>query len=443
MSTTTTYTGVRIADFPDLGAVSDNSSIVGEHAGSGLFSAPALKRYTADTFNVRDYGARGDGTTDDTAAIQATVTAATASGSAGVYFPGGRPGYNVSAPIVVNASSPLVLFSDGPGSGMILPSSLTADVFQVTTSGNAKVVFQGLHVFFTTRATTAGIVFRFMVAGSLGSGVHNCSVLNGYSIVSFEGTGDQGTFISNLEVQGAKGNAIQFLSGFAGNAMVANCILNTDSTNNGAAILMQAGDGNSFANIQSQGFAVGVEVTPPAGQAVLDSNFVDVGMDNAARSGTGVGWVFDGTAAGAQVTGVAMTQCWSGANYGGAGISFNKVDNITLIGCLAMDNAREGIFFSGTCSNALVHGCCVSGNGQLPGTFAGILVGAGMSNFSITGNRCGPTPRTPSSTQAYGISVATGASDYYVIANNLVSGNTTAGVGDGGTGTHKSVTGNV
>jgi hypothetical protein len=49
----------------------------------------------------------------------------------------------------------------------------------------------------------------------------------------------------------------------------------------------------------------------------------------------------------------------------------------------------------------------------------------------------------PTVTQAYGISVITGASDYYVIANNLVSGNITAGVGDGGTGTHKTVTGNV
>ena len=43
---TTSYIGVRIADMPDLGLVTDNSSFVGEHAGSGRFSALALRDYT-------------------------------------------------------------------------------------------------------------------------------------------------------------------------------------------------------------------------------------------------------------------------------------------------------------------------------------------------------------------------------------------------------------
>lgn len=45
MSTTTTYTGIRIADFPDLGAFTDTSQVVGERAGSGLFNAPAVLDY--------------------------------------------------------------------------------------------------------------------------------------------------------------------------------------------------------------------------------------------------------------------------------------------------------------------------------------------------------------------------------------------------------------
>ena len=45
MSTTTTYTGVRIADMPDLGTLTDTSSLVGEHAGSGRFGATAIRDY--------------------------------------------------------------------------------------------------------------------------------------------------------------------------------------------------------------------------------------------------------------------------------------------------------------------------------------------------------------------------------------------------------------
>ena len=126
-----TFPGVRIIDMPDLGAVSDTSIIVGDRAGSGTFTAPALRDYVAagladgggttlpdlgsvtdgslivgdkpdpGTFTapalaayvaskyppsgggalspfvfVMDHGAVADGVTDDTAAINASIALA-------------------------------------------------------------------------------------------------------------------------------------------------------------------------------------------------------------------------------------------------------------------------------------------------------------------------------------------------------------------------------
>ncbi len=48
----TTIGGVRIVDMPDLGAFTDSSSVVGEHAGSGRFSAVALRSYAGGGGNV-------------------------------------------------------------------------------------------------------------------------------------------------------------------------------------------------------------------------------------------------------------------------------------------------------------------------------------------------------------------------------------------------------
>lgn len=65
--------------------------------------------------NVRAYGATGDGTTDDTTAIQAAVTAACTQGKATVYFPPGT--YKCGALTIPSSVSNGVAFVGGGGGG--------------------------------------------------------------------------------------------------------------------------------------------------------------------------------------------------------------------------------------------------------------------------------------------------------------------------------------
>ena len=51
--------GIRIVDMPDLGAVTSDSSVVGEHAGSGRFSASAFSSYVLGNFDFNTYADGG------------------------------------------------------------------------------------------------------------------------------------------------------------------------------------------------------------------------------------------------------------------------------------------------------------------------------------------------------------------------------------------------
>lgn len=80
-----------------------------------------------DVINVKDFGAKGDGANDDTAAIQAAINAAAQSTpGAIVYFPPNVSSqfYKVTAPIVV--TKPITLQGSGPYATTIIGIGLTA-----------------------------------------------------------------------------------------------------------------------------------------------------------------------------------------------------------------------------------------------------------------------------------------------------------------------------
>lgn len=115
--TTGTFPGVRIVDMPDLGAVTDTSSMVGERAGSGRFAATALRDYvvaaSAYPLPVTLFGARGDGVTDDAPAIQAAINAAVARGVFAIYLPSAPVYYLLGSALNLTNLARFTIFGDG------------------------------------------------------------------------------------------------------------------------------------------------------------------------------------------------------------------------------------------------------------------------------------------------------------------------------------------
>ena len=113
--------------------------------GAGLLSAgpasgqalPIDDRYVLRDrmpLNVKDYGAKGDGSTDDTSAIQSAINAAASAGGGAVFVPTGD--YVVNGGLTIPVNKPIRLFGAGiaPGNGLAAPTRLQR------TSGSTTII---------------------------------------------------------------------------------------------------------------------------------------------------------------------------------------------------------------------------------------------------------------------------------------------------------------
>jgi Pectate lyase superfamily protein len=223
------------------GAAAVSAVVIGGAEAAGMSPAQAQSTSEPGLYDVTDYGAEGNGSTDGTAAIQAAIAAAQENAYGGVvYFPIGR--YVVSAPLVVTGSDILIL-GNGPlatmgGAGdndgnctTIMPAPTWAQgsatqpaciLFDAVTAGAdlnrcgvERLAINGGNLPSTTQMhgiATYGYAGAFSVTGCIVASIANTSSFGITNTTSYSTTAQGNSIIRNL-VQSVGGDGYDLASG--------------------------------------------------------------------------------------------------------------------------------------------------------------------------------------------------------------------------------------
>lgn len=389
-------------------------------------------------FNVKDvaYGAKGDGATDDTTAIQAAITAAAAATDGGmVYFPAGD--YRVSSTLTITANG-VYLRGAGSDATRIVTTVATGDVFQF---GNGTAIFDvglsGVIISTTAASRTSGSAININNA----SRAHFVDVsltkqFTGYSIQA-----GASIFIESSawwDFTASTGVGLDITGG--NDIYVSRIVGTTSGTQPAAAIIVSACGGSLVvSDCDFVSWGIGLQVNPAGSQIVNWLWFTNVAWDT--NSGIGVN-IAPGT--GGTVRSLYFVNCWtaSGSSDGvhidqGAG----TVDDVSFVSHRSFNNTGHG-FALITGTNLAIESSAISGNSQgSAGTNQGIYI-SHPTHIIINGNRIRPM-NGYANTQANGIFLDAAASDYCLITSNDTQGNDLASITNDSTGLHNTVTNNI
>lgn len=408
--------------------------------------------------NVKDYGATGDGTTDDSTAINNAITAAGAAGGNIVFVPEGT--YIVQD---ITMRSNVILRGAGRGSILKLKDNTTADVIKspainpstvisyagvedLTIDGNKANQSDGVDLqqyglalngaadswarnVWVHDTQRSGIYLagerltvedcQVEAIGKVGAGG---SIIGRSGIVcsNFTGFTAGGMIVRNNRVLDCLEHGIKLYPGNDGSVVEGNYVLTAEER----GIYIQGGNyvtvtGNTVNGAAVVGIFIGDGTDAGVGNAVGDNTINGI-------TGSGAHGILCWNQFGGQVTGNGVTNCT------GNGIYLLSCPGFTLTGNRCHNNGSSG-GYSGIklyeSPNSAVVGNICSNNGTTGSRGAGIYLtdagGTATTNCSIVGNICYDTASGGSKKQAYGV-LTDELSDYITVDGNTLRDNFTA-----------------
>lgn len=396
--------------------------------GTGSVARSDLYKF-ADFLSVKDFGAVGDGVTNDTAAIQQAISVAQALHKY-VYLPAAT--YLVSGTLSVSA--PVGIVGEGMGRSIIqITSSQSVPVIQVA-NGASTAAASSLFKDFTINSTvtTASGCDGLQIQGGINFAVERVQVSGTYNGINVtQATG--GAWISDTFVNNTTNNGIMVDAGnmLVKDSWVINCgnygYYFTSNTNQSAGLIV-VGD-TAFNN--------------NAGNFIFDGNathnIIDliVSNDTASTSPNGPGFRINTYGAYIAISNIIceLAGMTSSDVYVSAQnalyVTVNNLGAITITNPMMFGAGGNGIEVDCSYWN-LTGGYAVNNNQAAGAQNAGLLIGAAGSvkNFTVTSfNTSVPTG---TNSQSYGVNSFTSGSTG-IVSNSILHGTTGAFNNNGST----------
>jgi len=196
-------------------AGSGGSALVGFlQAGTGA-EVRTVQSKLRDVVSVKDYGAVGDGSTDDTAAIQAAIDYAATLRNVEVFFPHHDAGdyYKTTAPLTITNA---VSLRGETSATTILSTGLTSAQYVVDYNCLAADVIEQISISHLTLRTNNSVASALRLKNASYVTVKDVRVYNVLHGVMLEGTRCFSNAFEQLNSYGVTGNTVRFAAGFTG-----------------------------------------------------------------------------------------------------------------------------------------------------------------------------------------------------------------------------------
>jgi len=337
---------------------------------TGSASRTAISKF-ADTVCVKDFGAVGDGSTDDTAAFNSAHTAAAAVNGS-VYVPGTAAGYKISGTIVAKAP----MYGDG-FSTVLTTSSATANVITCAVQGVTLRDFQ-----ITTSVTrTAGNYIS--TSGAYYFSIVRVHMFNWWNCVSIGGAAT--TYMRmvdcflNTITSGGTAIVVNTTGGGCVDHVFQNVLIGGPSSGaqcSGGILINNAGD-ITLDHVSTVKCGTGLNLAPGTGQAIQALYCTNSFFD----SGTGTGVQFNMTGTGS-IQLAKFVNVWSCTNTNGFVLGATASGTCLrseFINCVGSNNAGgQGFIINYTgVTDTLVYGGSFSANTN------GFYAVSGVTKFKV------------------------------------------------------------